>query len=30
MAWPVDETKLDRVRTLMKDQDLSALDLSCA
>ena len=25
MAWPVDTTKLDRVRALMKDQDLSAL-----
>src|SRR5215469_12594606 len=25
MAWPVDEAKLNRVRSLMKDQDLSAL-----
>src|ERR1700675_179186 len=25
MAWPADKTKLDRVRSLMKDQDLSAL-----
>src|SRR5947208_14807551 len=25
MAWPLDEAKLNRVRTLMKDQDLSAL-----
>src|ERR1019366_1019152 len=25
MAWPADKTKLDRVRTLMKQQDLSAL-----
>src|SRR5438046_1554887 len=25
MAWPFDEAKLNRVRTLMKDQDLSAL-----
>ena len=25
MAWPVDTTKLDRTRALMKDQDLSAL-----
>jgi Xaa-Pro dipeptidase len=25
MAWPVDNPKLDRVRTLMKDQGLSAL-----
>jgi len=25
MAWPVDTTKLDRARALMKDQDLSAL-----
>src|ERR1700724_4080836 len=25
MSWPVDELKLNRVRALMKDQDLSAL-----
>ena len=25
MAWPVDQMKLDRVRALMKDQDVSAL-----
>ena len=25
MAWPVDHAKLDRVRALMKDQDVSAL-----
>ena len=25
MAWPVDNAKLERVRALMKDQDLSAL-----
>src|SRR5947209_13402006 len=25
MAWPVDHGKLDRVRALMKDQDVSAL-----
>jgi Xaa-Pro aminopeptidase len=25
MPWPLDNTKLDRVRSLMKDQDLSAL-----
>jgi len=25
MAWPLDESKLNRVRALMKDQDLSAL-----
>ncbi len=25
MTWPVDKTKLDRVRALMNDQDLSAL-----
>ena len=25
MSWPVDQTKLDRVRALMKDQDLTAL-----
>ncbi len=25
MAWPLDEAKLNRVRALMKDQDLSAL-----
>ena len=25
MAWPIDKPKLDRVRALMKDQDLSAL-----
>jgi Xaa-Pro aminopeptidase len=25
MSWPVDEAKLNRVRSLMKDQDLSAL-----
>src|SRR6201987_2118431 len=25
MAWPIDETKLRRVRSLMKDQDLDAL-----
>ncbi len=25
MPWPVDHTKLDRVRALMKDQDLSAV-----
>src|ERR1700745_1368535 len=25
MAWPIDETKLRRVRGLMKDQDLDAL-----
>src|SRR5271167_4363057 len=25
MAWPADKIKLDRVRALMKDQDLSAL-----
>jgi Xaa-Pro aminopeptidase len=25
MAWPVDESKLNRVRSLMKDQNLSAL-----
>ena len=25
MSWPVDQTKLDRVRGLMKDQDLSAM-----
>src|SRR6266704_3143457 len=25
MPWPIDQTKLDRVRALMKDQDLSAL-----
>ncbi|HEV3208313.1 MAG TPA: Xaa-Pro peptidase family protein [Terriglobales bacterium] len=25
MAWPVDQTKLERVRALMKDQDVSAL-----
>ncbi len=25
MAWPKDESKLDRVRALMKDQDVSAL-----
>ncbi len=25
MAWPVDQPKLDRVRSLMKDQDVSAL-----
>jgi Xaa-Pro aminopeptidase len=25
MSWPVDETKLNRVRALMKDQDLTAL-----
>src|SRR5881227_1389179 len=25
MPWPVDQTKLDRVRALMKDQDLTAL-----
>src|SRR5947207_13173317 len=25
MAWPLDEQKLNRVRALMKDQDLSAL-----
>src|SRR5258708_31821486 len=25
MAWPTDETKLKRVRALMKDQDLEAL-----
>jgi len=25
MSWPIDETKLNRVRSLMKDQDLSAL-----
>ena len=25
MAWPVDQAKLDRVRALMKDQDLDAL-----
>ena len=22
MSWPVDQTKLDRVRALMKDQDI--------
>jgi len=25
MAWPADETKLNRVRALMNDQDLDAL-----
>ena len=25
MSWPIDEGKLNRVRALMKDQDLSAL-----
>src|SRR5690349_3978690 len=25
MAWPIDESKLNRVRALMKDQDVSAL-----
>ena len=25
MAWPKDESKLNRVRALMKDQDVSAL-----
>src|SRR5579872_265924 len=25
MSWPIDEAKLDRVRALMKDQDVSAL-----
>src|SRR6202140_1886943 len=25
MSWPVDEAKLNRVRALMKDQDLTAL-----
>src|SRR5581483_4809053 len=25
MTWPIDNTKLDRVRALMKDQDVSAL-----
>src|SRR6202790_4928165 len=25
MSWPIDELKLNRVRALMKDQDLSAL-----
>ena len=25
MSWPVDHVKLDRVRALMKDQDVSAL-----
>ncbi len=25
MPWPIDESKLDRVRALMKDQDLTAL-----
>ncbi|HZQ25049.1 MAG TPA: Xaa-Pro peptidase family protein [Terriglobales bacterium] len=25
MAWPIDEVKLERVRTLMKDADISAL-----
>jgi len=25
MSWPIDESKLNRVRALMKDQDLSAL-----
>ena len=25
MSWPIDQTKLDRVRALMKDQDLTAL-----
>jgi Xaa-Pro aminopeptidase len=25
MPWPIDQTKLDRVRALMKDQDLAAL-----
>src|SRR5579862_7152187 len=25
MVWPVDNTKLNRVRTLMKEQDMSAL-----
>jgi Xaa-Pro aminopeptidase len=25
MAWPIDKTKLDRVRSLMKDQDITAL-----
>ena len=25
MVWPVDHGKLDRVRALMKDQDVSAL-----
>ena len=25
MSWPVDEAKLNRVRTLMKDQDVTAL-----
>ena len=25
MAWPVDHVKLDRVRALMKDRDVSAL-----
>src|SRR6202521_4612561 len=25
MAWPIEQTKLDRVRALMKDQDLTAL-----
>src|SRR6185312_17268609 len=27
MSWPVDNLKLDRVRALMKDQDVSALVL---
>jgi len=25
MAWPIDQAKLDRVRALMKDQDVTAL-----
>ena len=25
MSWSIDKAKLDRVRTLMKDQDISAL-----
>ena len=25
MSWPIDKSKLDRVRSLMKDQELSAL-----
>src|SRR5437879_11087408 len=25
MPWPIDQTKLDRVRALMKDQDLAAV-----
>src|SRR5690242_7053980 len=28
MTWPIDNPKLDRVRRLMKDQDLSALVVS--